>query len=150
MRAFLPALAVFASPALAEPPEPIVPKGLEWQVKEYGFSPAVRAGDFIFVSGVVAGVAKDTEATPEALEAGYERAFDRLGEILAAAGADWSDVVEMTTYHTELTAQFQAISRTKNRRISEPYPAWTAIDVDRLLPDNGVTEIRLTVYKPRR
>lgn len=148
-------LALAAAPAVAEVPQAIVPTGLEWQVKEYGFSPAVRAGDFIFVSGVVAGYAtgedgKPVAPTDAAIEAGFERAFVRLEEIIKAAGADWSDVVEMTTYHTDLPAQGRILMTVKAKRMNEPFPAWTAIDVDRLWPDNGFAEIRLTLYAPRK
>lgn len=145
--------ALAATPAFAEPPEPIVPKGLEWQVKDYGFSPAVRAGEFIFVSGVVAGYAIGEDGRPvapsdAAIEAGFERAFIRLEEIIKAAGADWSDVAEMTSYHTDLPAQGRILMAVKAKRMKEPYPAWTAIDVDRLWPDNGFAEIRLTLHAP--
>ncbi len=148
-------VALTAAPALAQPLEAIVPPGLQWQVSEYGFSPATRAGDFIFVSGVVAGYAtgedgKPAEPTDAAIEAGFERAFGRLEEIIKAAGADWSDVVEMTTYHTDLPRQGRILMAVKARRFSAPYPAWTAIDVDRLWPDNGFAEIRLTLYAPKR
>jgi enamine deaminase RidA (YjgF/YER057c/UK114 family) len=150
MRSIWLAFTLGVTPASADSPLPIVPDGLERQVEEFGFSPAVRAGDFIFVSGVVAGIEKGVEPTPEAVEAGYQRVFARLEEILVAAGAEWSDVAEMTTYHTDLPAQGEIFIRVKNRRMTAPYPAWTAIDVDRLWPDNGITEIRLTVYKPQR
>ncbi len=155
MRLLSLCLAFAAAPALAEPPEPIVPAGLEWQVKDYGFSPAVRAGDFVFVSGVVAGYApgeggKPVAPSEEAIEAGFERAFVRLEEIIKAAGADWKDVVEMTTFHAELPREAPILMRVKAKRFAEPYPAWTAIDVDRLWPENGFTEIRLTLYAPKR
>lgn len=144
-----------ATPAFAEPPEAIVPAGLERQVTEYGFSPATRAGDFIFVSGVVAGYAagedgKSLAPSDASIEAGFERAFVRLEEIIRAAGADWSDVAEMTTYHTDLPAQGRILIAVKAKRMKEPFPAWTAIDADRLWPDNGFAEIRLTLYAPRK
>lgn len=153
MRALSLVLALAATPAFAEPPEPIVPKGLEWQVKDYGFSPATRAGDFIFVSGVVAGYATGEDGKPVApseasIEEGFERAFLRLEEIIKAAGADWIDVAEMTTYHVDLPREAPILMAVKAKRLKEPYPAWTAIDVDRLWPENGFTEIRLTLYAP--
>lgn len=80
--------------------------------------------------------------------AAYERAFARIEEILNAAGAEWSDVVDMTTCHTDMPSQIAAFSMVKARYQSEPYPAWTAIDIDRLYPDRGVTEIKVTAYKP--
>lgn len=125
--------------------EAIVPPGWESARDEYHYSPAVRAGDYVYLAGVVAG-RRPGETTDEA---GFNRAFHAIGEILEAAGADWSDVVEMTTYHTDLPAQFQLFSQVKDRHVSAPYPAWTAIDVDRLLPDGGLVEIKIVAYAPR-
>jgi enamine deaminase RidA (YjgF/YER057c/UK114 family) len=115
---------------------------------ELHFSPAMRAGDYVFVSGVVAGIPPG-ESGEAAMEQAIDRAFRNTGSVLEAAGADWGDVVEMTTYHTDLPAQFQVFSRVKDRYVGEPYPAWTAIDVDRLLPDTGIVEIRVIAYAPR-
>ena len=143
-----------SSVANAEPAfEAIVPEGQERVVEEYKFSPAVRAGDFIFLAGVVAGLPADENgemapASEENLIASYERAFLRIEEILNEAGASWADVVDMTTYHTDLPEQIDAFFVVKDRYQSEPYPAWTAIDIDRLFPDRGVTEIKVTAYKP--
>lgn len=128
--------------------ETIIPEQARADYDEYHYAPATRAGDFIFVSGVVAGV-RGGQTDEAALDAAFDRAFRGVALVLAEAGADWSDVVEMTTYHTDLPAQFAIFSRVKDRHVSEPYPAWTAIDVDRLLPDQGIVEIRVIAYAPR-
>jgi enamine deaminase RidA (YjgF/YER057c/UK114 family) len=39
------------------------------------------------------------------------------------------------------------MKRVKHRYVHAPYPAWTAIDVDRLLPDKGLTEIKIVAVK---
>ncbi len=87
--------------------EAIVPDDMERVLEGFQYSPAVRAGDYIFVSGIVAWLPKDengdlVEATPEVLEASFVRAFDRLATVLEAAGASWGDVVDMTSFHTDL------------------------------------------------
>lgn len=154
-RLFLLFATLFSGAAGAEPAfEAIVPEGMERTVNEFGFSPAVRAGDFIFVSGVVAGLPADETGavaapTEDNLIAAYDRAFARIADILAEAGAGWEDVVEMTTFHTDLPIQADPFIAVKNRYQSQPYPAWTAIDIDRLYPDLGLTEIRVTAYKPQ-
>jgi enamine deaminase RidA (YjgF/YER057c/UK114 family) len=107
----------------------------------------VRAGDYVFLSGVVAGMRPD-QSGETAMEQSFDRAFRNVATVLRAAGADWDDVVEMTTYHTDLPAQFDVFARVKDRYVGEPYPAWTAIDVDRLLPDRGIVEIRVIAYAP--
>ena len=107
--------------------------------EEWGFSDAIVVGDTIYLSGVVAGI-RDGESD---LKLGYERAFERLGATLKRAGATWDDVVDITTFHTDLTTQMPAIIAVKNKYVKPPFPAWTAIQVSRLIPNNGLTEIKI-------
>ena len=122
----------------------IVPDDWEESYNTLHYAPAVRAGDMLILSGVVAGLAPgETDAD---MEAAFARAFDAIGLILAEAGADFDDVVEVITYHTDLPAQIADFGAAKDRYIKEPYPAWTAIDIDRLYPDRGIVEIKVTAY----
>jgi|SRR5579872_1720849 len=107
--------------------------------EEWGFADAVVAGDTVYLSGVVAGV-REGETD---LKSAYERAFERIGTALQRAGASWDDVVDITTFHTDLTTQMPAISAVKNKYVKPPFPAWTAIQVARLVPNNGITEIKI-------
>jgi enamine deaminase RidA (YjgF/YER057c/UK114 family) len=43
-----------------------------------------------------------------------------------------------------------AITAVKNRYIRAPFPAWTAIGVSRLIPDKGLTEIKMVAKLPAR
>ncbi len=131
----------------------IVPEGMEWMVEQYGFSPAVRAGDFLYLSGIIAELPRDENgviapASVENLTAAYERAFAEIETVLAAGGASFDDVVDMTTYHVDLAGQTEAIMAVKNRYIKAPHSAWTAIDIDSLYIETGVTEIKITAYVP--
>ena len=113
--------------------------GLAKIQEEWGFADAIIVGDTIYLSGVVAGVRQgETDLKP-----GYERAFERIGATLRRAGAGWDDVVDITTFHTDLTTQMPAIVAVKNKYIKSPPPAWTAIQVSRLIPDHGITEIKV-------
>lgn len=137
-----------ASPAQQETHAPrFVPEGWQSTYDNSHYAPAVRAGDTLYLSGIVATLRGDeSETAPAALEAAFDRAFDSLGAILKEAGADWSDVVEMTTFHTELIPQINAFTTSKDKYLKAPYPAWTAIDVDRLYPERGLVEIKLIAY----
>lgn len=144
----LPALAVLlAAPAAALPPETVLmaerASDRAFQSR-YGYADAVISGDLVILSGVVAGVAPG-EAT---MVPAYERAFVHIGTILARAGVSWSDVVEIISYHTDVKTQLDAMAEVKARYIKAPFPAWTAIGVSRLLPDTGITEIKVTARKP--
>jgi enamine deaminase RidA (YjgF/YER057c/UK114 family) len=113
--------------------------------EETGWSDAVIAGDTIYLSGVVVG-----QREGETLEAAYERAYRQIAATLARAGASWDDVVDMTSYHTDIAAQFPAMSAVHRRFVRAPFPAWTAIDVDRLLPERGLTEIKIVARRSER
>ena len=42
-----------------------------------------------------------------------------------------------------------AIVEVKNRYVRSPPPAWTAIGVTRLIPDTGITEIKIVARLSR-
>lgn len=111
---------------------------------EWGFADAIISGDTVYLSGVVVG----TKEGDTNLEDAYTRAFDRMGKILARAGVSWDDVVEITSYHTDLKTQMPAIIAVKNRYVRAPFPAWTAVQVVRLIPERGITEIKLVAKVP--
>lgn len=112
---------------------------------EWGFAEAVIDGDRVWLSGVVAGL-RQGETAADA-EAAYDRAFRMLGDVLERSGSSFDGVVEMTTYHTDLPAQMDVFMKVKHRYIREPFPAWTAIDIDRLVPDRGLVEIKLVARR---
>src|SRR5262249_14176476 len=70
----------------------IVPAGEDRAYDDWHYSPAVRVGDLLFVSGIPA-------ARGDTYEAKVRNMFERLKRVLAAAGADLSDVVELQTFH---------------------------------------------------
>ena len=112
--------------------------------EEWGFADAVVTGDTIYLSGVVAGLRPgETD-----LKIAYDRAFQRIGRILERAGASFDDVVDITSFHTDLKTQMPAIVAVKNKYVHAPPPAWTAIQVVRLIPDAGITEIKIVAKLP--
>lgn len=120
------------------------PRAREAQ-ERYGYSQAVIAGDMIYLSGIVAGLAPgETD-----LKAAYRRAYQAILAILARAGAGPGDVVDVTSYHTDVVAQIDALADVQKQFLGSPPPAWTAIDVDRLLPDGGLTEIKIVARRSR-
>jgi enamine deaminase RidA (YjgF/YER057c/UK114 family) len=112
---------------------------------EWGFAEAVIDGDRVWLSGVVAGLRKGETMADS--EAAYDRAWKMLDDVLRRSGSSFDGVVDITTYHTDLPAQFDGFRKVKDRYIREPFPAWTAIDVDRLVPDSGLVEIKLVARR---
>lgn len=112
--------------------------------EDWGFSDAIVVGDTVYVSGVVVGLRRDVD-----LNVSYTNAFDHIANILGRAGVTWDDVVDITSYHTDLTTQMPAIVAVKNRYVKAPFPAWTAVEVSRLIPDRGITEIRIVAKRAK-
>ena len=97
--------------------------------EQHGYSPAIRSGELLFVSGQV-GSREDGSPEPD-FERQVERAFANLEAVLGAAGAGFDDILDVTTFHTDPENQFETIMKVKNRHFAtKPYPAWTAVGVD--------------------
>ncbi|MGQ3025448.1 RidA family protein [Sphingopyxis sp.] len=143
------AAGLVAAPAAARETDKVLmsehPQGRAFQ-EAVGYADAVIAGDTIYLSGVVAGMAKgETD-----LAAGYDRAFKGIAATLARAGASWDDVVDITTFHTDLAAHIDGFAAVKNKYVKAPFPAWTAIGVSRLYEPTAVVEIKVVAVKPRK
>ena len=118
------------------------PGAREYQEK-WGYSDAVLAGDTIYLSGIVAGA----RAGEQGLEPAYERVYRQAAAILKRAGAGWDDVVDMTSFHTDVEAQIEPMATVHKRYVKAPYPAWSAIGGATLL-GGGITEIKITARRP--
>lgn len=116
--------------------------GLEFQTA-VGFADAIVTGDTIYLSGVVAAPAPGESGLAPA----YDRAFARIGQVLARSGATWDDVVDMTTFHTDLSKQIDGFVEVKNRYVKAPFPTWTAIGISTLYEPTAVTEIKVVAKK---
>ena len=92
------------------------------------YSPAIRSGDFLFVSGQVG--SRDDGSPEPVFEDQVRRAFANLRAVLAAAGCTFDDVVDVTSFHTDPEAQIETVMAVRSEEIGEaPYPNWTAVGV---------------------
>lgn len=130
------------SAAQAEPKQTLMPDSEQGRafMEQFGFSEAVIHNGTVYLSGVIAG------PTPEGItdEESYARTFAYLGTILKRAGSSWEDVLDITTYHVDIDQSLPPLATAKNQFVKAPFPAWTAIDVDRLYAPDGLVEIKIT------
>jgi enamine deaminase RidA (YjgF/YER057c/UK114 family) len=107
----------------------IFPAGRQALYEINRYSAAIRSGDLLFVSGQV-GSREDGSPEPE-FSKQVQRAFDNLAAVLKAAGADFDDIIDVTTFHTDPKNQFAAINDVRLKAFGEaPYPNWTAVGVN--------------------
>ncbi len=123
-------------------PRAVVPSTQAATTDRFRFSPGVIAGGTLHCSGQLGGAADGELASDP--EAQFEQAFRNVEEVLTEAGASWADVVEMTTFHVALSDHLEAFVEVRNRFITEPWPAWTAIGITALARPGALVEIKVT------
>lgn len=121
---------------------PIIPAGSEKTYERFHFAPAYRVGDTIYVSGVI-GTGSDGQAPGEP-SAEFEQAFANLTATLEAAGCTLGDIVEMTTFHVDMSSTLGAFMAARDAAMAEPWPAWTAIGCTELAIPGARCEIKVT------
>ena len=108
------------------------------------YSQAVRAGDFLFVSGQL-GIDPGTGSLAEGgIEQQVHQALKNLTSILEAAGADVRSVVK-TTVLLQSIDDFKAMNDVYKTYFAEEPPARAAFEVGRL-PLDALVEIEAVVY----
>ncbi|MEJ3653821.1 RidA family protein [Actinomycetes bacterium KLBMP 9759] len=111
------------------------------------FSHVVRHDGLLHLSGVT-GTGEDGRVPADPGEQ-FEQVFHHLRLYLGSAGARLSDIIEMTTYHVGLREHLDAFMAVKNRHITRPYPAWSAIGVAELITPGALVEVRVIAADPR-
>ena len=110
------------------------------------YAPAVRVGDTIYVSGQI-GRDKDMQIV-KGVEAQIVQAFENLKLVLSAAGAKMEDIVDLTTFHTDMR-DLGIFMQVKDRYVTRDFPAWTAIGAASLGGVSGlVIEIKAVAVRP--
>lgn len=119
----------------------INPPGTEGIYKAWKFSQAIRVGDTVWVSGQT-GIGADGKI-PDGIEAQSRLALEGLKRVLAEAGADLGDVVELVTFHVDM-AETAAFGKVKSEFFTENYPAWTAVGTTALVLPGLLVEVKAT------
>lgn len=89
------------------------------------FSPAIRAGDFVFVSGM-ASADENGKIIPDTFENEARRTYENIARVLSAAGLDFSKVVQVRCYIGSKD-DWEAHNRIYREYFSEPFPARTTL-----------------------
>ncbi|QCY09433.1 RidA family protein [Pseudomonas sp. MPC6] len=122
---------------------PVIPKGMETYYNDYQFSPAVRSGDLLIISGQL-GFNPDG-SLPEDPANQINNAFQAIGYILQSEALDFSNIIAIDSFHIgDMHKQFELMIGEKAKFIAEPHPAWTAVGVASLAMPEAVVEIKVT------
>jgi 2-iminobutanoate/2-iminopropanoate deaminase len=89
------------------------------------FSAAIRAGDFVFVSGM-ASADENGRIIPDTFENEARRTYQNIARVLVAAGLNFSNIVQARCYLAE-QKDWDAHNQVYREFFSEPYPARTTL-----------------------
>lgn len=109
------------------------------------YSQAVRADNFLFISGQLPMDPVTMEMVGETAAEQARAALNNIGAILNAAGMDFGDMVK-TTVLLKNIADFQAVNEVYASFFSGDYPARAAYEVVNL-PKNALVEIEGVAWK---
>ncbi|MBR8230079.1 RidA family protein [Burkholderia vietnamiensis] len=128
--------------------EAIIPAGMESVYDRIGYAPAIKVGDTVYVSGQIGRDA--AMQLIEGREAQIVQAFENLKRVLEAGGATLDDVVDLTTFHTDMR-DLPLFMQVRDRYFhAHPRPAWTAVGAHMLGGAPGyIVEIKAVAVAER-
>lgn len=97
------------------------------------YSPAVGAGDFVFISGQIP-LDRDGKIVGYTPKDQTRKALENLRATLEAAGLTFAHVVKTTIFIKDMD-EFAAINEVYGEFFAEPYPARSTVEVARLPKD---------------
>jgi 2-iminobutanoate/2-iminopropanoate deaminase len=105
------------------------------------FSPALRTGDFVYVSGQVAQDPATGRLIGGDVAAQTEQTLKNLRTLLDAAGKGFADVIKVSVFLADMR-DFAAMNAVYARHFEAPYPVRTTVAVA-ALPLGAAVEIDL-------
>ena len=111
----------------------------------YTFSPAVRAGNLLFISGMTAGDESGQIVGRDDIVLQTRYIFEKLARLLAAAG--FEHIVQTTEYVTT-TENYAKTAAVRREVFKDRFPTATGVIVAGLLRDGALIEISAIAVLP--
>ena len=112
------------------------------------YTPAIKVGDFLYVSGQVAFKPGTTELAGDDIEVQTRQVLDNIKSILANAGYDMSDVVQSTVYLKDINDFTKMNQIYGTYFLQGRYPTRTTVEVSNL-PRKARIEITAVACKSK-
>jgi len=119
----------------------LFPGGNRSTADQLKLSPGILSGSHVFVTGMTGSSPDGT--MPAHPEDQFRQAFDKIGAVLREAGLGFDSIVEMTSYHIGLRTHFDSFCTVRAAYVTDPFPAWTAVEVAGLRREGALVEIRV-------
>jgi reactive intermediate/imine deaminase len=113
------------------------------------FTDAVRAGGLLFVSGVVPVDAEWNLVGGDDVVEQSRQVFRNIGEILAAGGCSFADVVKVTVFLTDVDDRAK-INPVRQEVFGDARPASTLVEISALVVPGAKIEVEAVAAIPGR
>jgi enamine deaminase RidA (YjgF/YER057c/UK114 family) len=124
----------------------ITATGTPWP-ERYTFSPALRVGQLLFISGTTATDERGQTVAPGDIVGQTRYIYQKFARLLEAAGAGFEHVVETTEYITT-TQNYRETAAVRREFFRPPYPTATGVIVSGLLREGTLIEISAVAVVP--
>jgi 2-iminobutanoate/2-iminopropanoate deaminase len=104
------------------------------------YTDAVRAGDLVFVSGVVPVDGDGRLVGGDDVVAQARQVFENMGAVLAAAGCSFADVVKVTVFLVDVDDRAR-INPVRREVFGDARPASTLVEISRLAVPGARIEV---------
>jgi 2-iminobutanoate/2-iminopropanoate deaminase len=111
------------------------------------YTDAVQADNLLFVSGCVPVDAERGLVGGDDVVEQARQVFRNIGEVLAAAGAGFADVVKVTVFLTDVDDR-AAIDPVRQEVFGETRPASTLVEISRLAVPGAKIEVECVAVLP--
>jgi enamine deaminase RidA (YjgF/YER057c/UK114 family) len=115
--------------------------------ERYTFSPALRVGQLLFISGTTATDEQGQLVAPGDIVGQTRYIYEKFARLLQAAGAGFEHVVETTEYITT-TQGYRGTAAVRREFFRPPYPTATGVIVSGLLREGALIEISAVAVVP--
>lgn len=110
------------------------------------YSPGMRAGDYIFVSGQIGHVDREGNKVG-GIEAQTRQTLENMRGVLEAAGASLNDVVKTIVFLVKAD-DFARMNEVYKSYFTKDYPARSTVIVAALARPEVLVEIECVAYRP--
>lgn len=124
--------------------ERINPQGM---TQPTAYSHLVKHGDLMFIAGQVALDGEGNVIGDGDMIAQYRQALENMKTVLASEGADFSNVVKITIFTTDID-EFRKTGELRSEYFGNNAPASTLVQIERLARPVFLVEIEAIAIKP--
>ena len=108
------------------------------------YSQAIKAGDFIFMSGQIPLDPSTMEIVSDDFSEQVVQVLKNLNAVANEASCSLDDIIKITVYLKNLE-DFQSVNTAMSKMFTEPYPARAAVEGSRL-PKDVLVEMDAIIY----